>query len=65
MTDKLRECIAKKAKMYKLFLKGRITRYSYTSYRNKLTNLIRRIKSLYYTKLFLENGVILGRFGKF
>ena len=56
MTDKLRECIVKKAKMYKLFLKGRITRYSYTSYRNKLTNLIRKVKSLYYVKLFLENA---------
>ena len=56
MTDRLKECIMKKAKLYKLFLKGRIHKNVYTSYRNKLTHLIRKVKSLYYTRLFLENA---------
>ena len=55
MTDRLKECIMKKAKLYKLFLKGRIHKNVYTSYRNRLTHLIRKVKSLYYTRLFLEN----------
>ena len=56
MTDKLRECIIKKGKLYKLYLRGRISKTYYTGYRNKLTHLIRKVKRLYYTRLFIENA---------
>ena len=55
MTDKLRKCVQKKAELYKLYLKGRLQKTAYTSFRNKLTSIIRRVKALYYAKLFLEN----------
>ena len=29
---------------------------TYTNFRNRLTNILRRVNSLYYTKLFLENA---------
>ena len=54
MTEKIK-CILKKNKLYKLYLKGRIEKMVYTTFRNKLTCIIRRVKALYYAKLFLEN----------
>ena len=54
MTD-IRKCVQKKAELYKLYLKGRLQKTAYTSFRNKLTSIIRRVKALYYAKLFLEN----------
>ena len=56
MTEKIRKCILKKNKLYKLYLKGRIEKMVYTAFRNKLTCIIRRVKALYYAKLFLENS---------
>ena len=56
MTEKIRKCILKKNKLYKLYLKGRIEKMVYTTFRNKLTCIIRRVKALYYAKLFLENS---------
>ena len=56
MTAKLKKCIQEKEKLYKKFLKGKVQRSVYTSFRNKLTNIIRRVKSLYYAKLFFENA---------
>ena len=56
VTPDLKECIKKKARLYRAFLKGRISKGDYTSYKNRLTNLIRRSKALYYEKLFLENA---------
>ena len=56
MTCKLKQCIRKKAKLYRLYLKGNIRKYEYTTYKNRLTNVIRKSKALYYTKLFLENA---------
>ena len=56
MTYKLKECIKKKAKLYKLYLRGRVNKAEYTQYKNRLTSVIRRVKALYYDKLFLENA---------
>ena len=55
MTSKLKQCIRKKAKIYKMFLRGNISQGDYTVYKNRLTNAIRRTKALYYSKLFYEN----------
>ena len=51
MTLRLKQCITKKSKLYKMFLKGRITKEEYVMFRNRLTALIRRVKRLYYSKL--------------
>ena len=56
MTDRLKECIKKKTRLYKLFLKSRVTREEYTSYNNRLTSLLRRVKRLYYSTILL-NGL--------
>ena len=56
VTPRLKECIRKKAKLYRAYLNGRISRGDYTLYKNRLTNLIRRSKALYYEKIFLENA---------
>ena len=56
MTVKLKECIKKKAKLYRLFLKGRVTKANYNQYKNRLTNAIRRTKALYYGKIFHEQA---------
>ena len=37
-------------------MKGRISKRDYTTYKNRLTNVIRRAKAIYYEKLFLENA---------
>ena len=56
MTVRLKRCIDKKSKLYKSYLKGRISKLEYTQYKNKLTNLVSRVKALYYARLFLENA---------
>ena len=56
MSPKLMECIRKKAKYYKLYLKGRVTKADYKIYKNRLTNVVRRTKALYYARLFFENA---------
>ena len=56
MTEKIKKCILKKNKQCKLYLKGRIEKMVYSTFRNKLTCIIRRVKALYYAKLFLENS---------
>ena len=55
MTNRLKQCIKKKAKLYKLYLKGRVPRAMYIQYKNTLTNVLRRVKALYYAKIFLDN----------
>ena len=55
MTPRLRECIKKKAKLYRAYLKGQINKADYTTYKNRLTNILRKSKALYYAKVFLEN----------
>ena len=42
--------------MYKAYLNGRISKGDYTLYKNRLTNLIRKAKALYYEKLILESA---------
>ena len=56
MSYRLKQCIKKKAKLYKLYLRGIITREVYTTFKNRLTNIIRRSKALYYSNLFYENA---------
>ena len=63
MSPKVMECIEKKAKYYKLYLKGRVTKADYTIYKNRLTNVVRRTKALYYARLFLKMQVTLKWFG--
>ena len=55
MTPRLRECIKKKAKLYRAYLKGQINKADYTTYKNRLTNILRKSKALYYAKVFLKN----------
>ena len=50
MTPSLRQCI----KLYRMYLKVKITRGDYTYYRNRLTSVFRRVKRLYYTKLLFD-----------
>ena len=56
MTQKLKDCIKKKAKLYRAYLKGQINKVDYTLFKNRLTNVIRRSKALYYSKILLENA---------
>ena len=56
MSFRLKQCIKKKAKLYKLYLRGVISKGVYTAFKNRLTNIIRRSKALYYAKLFHENA---------
>ena len=56
MTVELKKCIQKKNRLYKLQLKGKIQKTVYTAFRNQLTRIIRRVKALYYARLFLENS---------
>ena len=56
MTPRLRQCIKKKSKLYRMYLKGRIARGDYTYYKNRLTSVLRRVKRLYYTKLLFDSA---------
>ena len=56
VTPGLKQCIKKKARLYKAYLNGRISKGDYTLYKNRLTNLIRKAKALYYEKLLLESA---------
>ena len=56
MTFRLKQCIKKKAKLYKMHPRGNISRGDYTIFKSRLTNAIRRSKALYYSKLFIENA---------
>ena len=56
ITPKLKECIRKKAKLYRAYLKGHISKRDYATYKNRLTNLIRKAKAFYYEKILLENA---------
>ena len=54
MTLKLKEGIRKKAKLYKLHLKDKISKTDYVYFKNKLTNILSKVKRLYYARVFLE-----------
>ena len=56
LTVNLKQCIKKKSKLYRLYLKGRVSKDDYTVYKNRLTGAIRRSKVLYFAKLLLENA---------
>ena len=57
ITTRLKECIKEKETLHRAYLKGHINKADYTVYRNRLTNVIRRSKSLYIMKkILLENA---------
>ena len=56
MTPRLKECIKKKAKLYRQYLKGHISKRDYTLYKNRITNVIRKSKALYYAYICLQNA---------
>ena len=56
ITPPIKTCIKKKAKLYRMFTRGGISWEAYTWYNNKLTALLRRVKRLFYYKLFLRVG---------
>ena len=56
MSDRLILCVRKKAKLYKLYLKGKIGKTDYTWYRNRLSNILRKAKRLYFAKEFLKSA---------
>ena len=55
LTPAIRKCIKKKSKLYKMYTQGFIYREDYTFYANKLTTLLKRVRKLYYFKLFLRD----------
>lgn len=56
ITPKLKECIKKKAKLYREYLKGHINKRDYTTYKNRLINVIRKSKALYYAQEVLKSA---------
>ena len=54
LSYKLKLCIKKKTKLYKLHMKGKISKADYTVYKNRLTAVLRRSKRLYYSKLLFN-----------
>ena len=57
ITPNIRACIKKKAKLYRMVIRGTIKKADYTYFSNHLTTLLRRAKRLYYYKLFLRVGI--------
>ena len=55
ITPRIKACIKKKSKLYRMVLRGTISRNSYTFYNNRLTVLLRKVRRIYYYKLFQEN----------
>ena len=56
MTPRLKEYIKKKAKLYREYLKGHISKRDYILYKNRGTNVIRKSKALYYAYICLQNA---------
>ena len=56
MTPGLRNCIRKKASLYRMYVCGTIIKADYTYYKDRLTTLIRRVKRMYYCNLFQRIG---------
>ena len=54
ITPSIKVCIKKKAKLYRMYIRGTIAKVCYTFYKNHLTTLLRRAKRLYYFRLFLQ-----------
>lgn len=57
ITPPIKICIRKKAKFYRMVIRGTIDKTDYTYFSNRLTALLRRAKRLYYYKLFLRAGI--------
>ena len=61
MTYKLKQCLRKRSKLYKLYLKGKISKVDYAWFRNRVTSILRRSKRLYFAKLFCDADGDAGR----
>ena len=55
MNTSIKNCIKKKSKLYRMFLRKLIPKTAYTVYNNRLTVLLRRVRRLYFFKLFQNN----------
>ena len=56
ISERLKLCIRDTSKLYKLYVFGRVSRLAFTSFRYRLTAVLRRAKRLYYVKLFYNAG---------
>ena len=56
VTPRIRKCIKKKSKLYKMSLRKTIPRADYNTYNNLLTHLLRKARRLYYYRLFLKGN---------
>lgn len=54
ITPQIRTCIKKKSRLYRMYTRGTIGKIDYTVYKNRLTLLLRRVRRLYYYKLFVR-----------
>ena len=61
MNPEVKNCIRKKANLYRMYIRGTITKEEYTHFKNRLTTLIRRVKRLYYFNLFRGLGKDSGK----
>ena len=54
VTERIRICIKKKSKLYRMYIRGTIIKADYTYYSNKLNTLLFKAERLYHYKKFLE-----------
>ena len=54
INDRIRFCIKKKSKLYRMYIRGTIIRDEYTYYSNRLNTLLFKAERLYHYKKFLE-----------
>lgn len=54
ITVKIRQCIKKKSKLYKAYLRGKVAKADYTYYKNRLLEILRRSKRLHYHRIFRD-----------
>ena len=75
INNRIRFCIKKKSKLYRMYIRGTIIRDEYTYYSNRLNTLLFKAERLYHYKKFLEEmksphrvwchiNVLLGSNGK-
>ena len=55
ITPRIKVCIKKKSKLYRMYLRGTIPKIAYTFYNNRLTLLLRKVRRLYFFILFQHN----------
>ena len=63
ISQRLKLCIRKKSKLYKLYVSGRVSRLAYTSFRNRLTAVLRRANAYTTLSCFIMLALPLSGFG--